>query len=151
MNPKIIGAVVAVVLVGGGSFYAGMVYAKSNGSGRGSGQFGQQFVQGGGSGPGGGRGFRGGAGGGFIAGEVLSMDDKSLTIKGPDGSTKIVFIGSSTQVMKTSAGALSDIAQGSEVSVMGTANQDGSLTAQSVSIRPLGSGPFGTSTRTRLQ
>ena len=128
---KIIAVIVGVVIVGGGSFYGGIKYDQSKNPpvvrGAGSGN----FV--------GGRGARGagqGSAGGFTAGEVASRDDKSLTIKLRDGGSKIVFFSGSTSVMKSAAGDVADVSIGNQVIVMGSANSDGSLTAQSIQIRP---------------
>ena len=78
-------------------------------------------------------------GAGFITGSVLSIDSSSITLKEADGSTKIVLYSGSTQVMNTTAGTISDVAVGSQVSVQGTTNTDGSTTASTISIRPAGS------------
>lgn len=80
----------------------------------------------------------------MTAGEILSNDGTSITIKMADGSTKIVLVSPSTQVMKMAAGSLSDLSTGTNVSVVGSANSDGSVTATSVQIRPAG---FATTTR----
>ncbi len=133
MNKNIL-IVIALVAVGAGSFYGGMQYGKKTNGGDDraarSGQFG------------GGRGERGGFGrqsnGGFVAGEILFKDDKSITLKLRDGGSKIVFVSSSTQVMKSEAGTVNDLKVGEQVSTMGTANSDGSVNAQSVQIRPAG-------------
>ncbi len=108
MNKKIIGAVVAVVIIAGAAFYGGTLYAKSSTPSRGAfaagaaGQF---------AGRTGAAGARGAAGGGLTAGEILSNDGTSITIKMADGSTKIVLVSPSTQVMKMAAGSLSDLAR----------------------------------------
>ena len=86
-------------------------------------------------------------GGGFMAGEILSKDESSITIKMQDGSTKIVLVGSSTQIMKSTTGSSDDLMNGTNVTVTGIANSDGSVTAESVQIRPAGSMPFGDSPR----
>jgi Domain of unknown function (DUF5666) len=137
MNKKLIGAVVVLLIVAGGSFYGGTLYAKSAGGGRGS-FSGAQFAGRTGSATGGAFG-RGGAGGGLVAGQILSAGNGSITLQEQGASsTQIVLIGSATQVFKTVAGSQSDLTPGTEVTVTGTANSDGSLTAQSIQIRPAG-------------
>ncbi len=136
---KTLGIVIAIIVVGGASFYGGTLYAKSsmptrNGNGARSGQFGGQF-----SGVGGAGGRGAGAGMGFAAGEILSKDDKSITLSMRDGSSKIVFYSASTPVMKSVSGSASDLKTGLEVQAFGTANSDGSITAQSLQIRPASS------------
>ena len=82
-------------------------------------------------------------GAGFLTGTVLSKDASTLTLKMADGSTKIVLYSGSTQVMHTTAGTADDVAVGSQVSVQGTTNPDGSTTASTISIRPAGMAPAG--------
>ena len=79
---------------------------------------------------------RGGQNGNFAGGEVISKDDKSLTVKLRDGSSKIVFISGSTEVLKFATGTIADLSIGEQVTVSGSANTDGSITAQSVQVRP---------------
>ena len=138
--------IIGLVIVGGGSFYAGMKYGQSknsNVSSGGAGNFAnltpeerqariQQF-----GGAGGGR-IRGSqAGGGFASGDIIAKDDKSITVKMRDGSSKIVFYSGTTEVGKSVSGAVSDLEVGKTISVSGTANQDGSITAQSIQLRPI--------------
>src|SRR3989344_2798415 len=142
MNTKIIVGVVGAVVIAGVAFYGGIVYGKSSAPVRG--QFANGQFIGGPKGAGGGTGMRGGAnGGGLTAGEIISKDATSITIKMQDGSTKIVLVSDSTQIMKTSAGSSGDLSVGTTVAVTGTANSDGSITGQSVQIRPAGSVPLG--------
>ncbi len=145
MNKMILTAAVAAVVAGGGAFYAGMQYAKAQAPSRGAGQF-QQF--GGGQG-----GRRNGSpsAGGFVGGEILSKDDKSITVKMRDGSTKIVFFSSSTSIGKVAEGTAADLAVGKQVTVMGMANSDGSVTAQSIQLRPAMPMPQASSAPTTTQ
>ncbi len=74
--------------------------------------------------------------GGQTIGEIISQDAKSITIKLPDGSTKIILLSNATTVNKTTSGTLSDLVKGQQVAVFGQENSDGSVTAQSVQLNP---------------
>lgn len=131
--------IVGVLVVGMVSFYGGMKYGgskiiatASNTLGQGQQRGGGQF--GGGVGTRMGGGNRGGAG--FANGEVVSADDKSLTVKMRDGSSKVIILSASTQVLKSTAGTLVDVPTGIEITVVGSPNSDGSITAQSIQVRP---------------
>lgn len=139
MNQKTMaGLVVGAIVIAGGAFYAGMSYGDDSGPVAGQGQFASgQFQRGQGGQLGGTRAGR--AGTGFTAGEVITKDDTGITVKMQDGSTRIVLTSPTTQVMKSTSGSLADVAVGSEVMVTGTANGDGSVTAQTVQLRPAGS------------
>ncbi len=95
-----------------------------------------QFSQGGVSG---GMGRQRGQSGGLINGEVVGKDATSLTVKTSDGNSRIVLLSGSTTILKTASATLDDILDGVRVMVTGTANTDGSLTAQSIQVRPAGS------------
>ena len=83
-------------------------------------------------------------GGGFVTGAIIAADDTSITVEtrgvqsGTNGTngTKIVFLSDSTQVTKSTEGALADLSIGKEVVIPGTTNTDGSLTAKTVQLRP---------------
>ena len=143
-NKKIIiSAIIAIIVIGAGAFYGGTIYEKgslekqgllrnANFAGQRQGQEQGQFRQGGPNGAGFGR----NGNGGFIGGEIVSKDDKSIIVKTQDGSSKIVFFSDSTQVGKIAQGSSSDLANGEQVMVNGAANQDGTITAQNIQIRP---------------
>jgi len=142
---KTVGIIVGVVLIGA-SFYGGMKYDQSATASARQARVGQ-FA---GGGFGAGRGGRGGAnGGGFAMGTILSKDAQSITIQltnpgGPNatgagattgtGST-IVLLSSSTTIMKATTGSASDLTVGQTITVNGTKNSDGSISANSVQVK----------------
>ena len=148
---KLIPVVIAVaVVVGGGAFFGGMKYAESKNPRSRVSQADfqnlqnlspeerQQRLQELGANAGGFRGGSGGgqrSGGGFASGEILSKDDKSITVKMRDGGSKIVFLSDSTEISKLSEGAMSDLEIGKSITVTGTANSDGSVTARTIQLR----------------
>lgn len=132
---KTISIIVGLVIVAVGSFYAGMQYqgGKTTVS---SSQ--QQNINT--RGVGGDRNFgaRGGAGqGGPSSGEIIAKDETSVTVKLRDGGSKIIFYSPSTSIMKSDAGTAKDLVIGQQVVANGTPNADGSITAQSIQIRPI--------------
>ncbi|HCC22083.1 TPA: hypothetical protein DEP86_01615 [Candidatus Uhrbacteria bacterium] len=141
---KIILFLVVGLLIGGGlGFYGGIFYQKGQTpAGR---DFAARF--GGGVGvPAAGGGFQrpggvagvGRAGGGFIGGEILVIGDDSLTVKLADSGSRVIYFSDSTEVMKTTSGAVSDLLVGDQVTAIGTPNDDGSVTAISIQLRPEG-------------
>ncbi len=140
---KLVPILIAAIFAGGIGFYGGLRYGQAKNSGGAGGQgnfqnlsaadrqarFGQMGFAGGRMGS-----SRQGAG--FANGDVISQDDKSITIKLRDGGSKIIFVSSSTAISKFAAGTAHDLAVGTQVSVTGLANTDGSITAQTVQVRP---------------
>ncbi len=71
----------------------------------------------------------------MTAGEVLSIDGSSMTVKLRDGGSRLILLSNDTKVSKSIDGQTSDIKQGQNVVVNGSSNQDGSLVAESVQLR----------------
>lgn len=136
MNNKIVSAIIIVVIVAVGSFYGGMKYGQSKTSvtGPNGQQFGQRNFNG--NFPGGQGRTRGPNGGSAASGQILSMDDKSITIKDRAGGSKIIFYSTSTSVGKFVTGVSTDLKVGNNVMATGTTNADGSISANSIQIRP---------------
>ena len=132
MNKNIILVIILVIAVGGGAFFGGMKYDQSKqakvSSANGSGFQGRQ---GQGTGQ---RGMR--TGGGFTSGQIIAADDKSITVKSSDSGSKIIFLSDATQISKFAAGQKSDLAVGMNVMASGKTNTDGSVTADTIQIRP---------------
>lgn len=123
--------IIATVILVGIAFYAGDAYGTKHASQNAAalrGQFG-----GGANRP---LGSRFGTGGGLVTGSVLSKDDTSMTVKSRDGSSKIILYSGNTQILKTAPTTSTNVSVGAQISVQGTQNSDGSITAQSIQIRP---------------
>ena len=71
-----------------------------------------------------------------VSGEILSVDANSLTVKLPDGSSKIVTFSDTTQINKADKATAADLKTGVTVAVFGTTNSDGSVTAQNIQLNP---------------
>ena len=128
-NILVINSIIVLIVVGGGSFYGGMVYGKSQNTRAafGTGNFAAM------------RGTRTGtAGASLTAGSIIAKDSNSITLQLPNnGGSKIIFYSGSTQIGKFTTGTADDLTTGTSVSVTGTTNSDGSITAQNIQIRPI--------------
>ncbi|MFA5368435.1 MAG: hypothetical protein WC303_00255 [Candidatus Paceibacterota bacterium] len=125
---SVIGLIIIFALFSAGFFYVGMKYGSSK-----SMQRGQNFQQ---------IGLKNGSNpmqnkGGLIAGDIIAKDDKSITVKLIDGSSKIIFLSDNVQINKAAVGTINDLEIGSTVSVSGTNSQDGSVIAQLIQLRSL--------------
>ena len=127
---KIIIAIIVLIIVAGGAFYCGTLYTKSqrpafNGNFQGMRQNRTNAD-----------------GASFISGNIISKDSSSITLQLPNSSgSKIIFYSDATPINKFASGSAADLSAGINVSVTGTANSDGSITAQSIQIRPAGPNP----------
>jgi len=121
----IVAVVVLLVAVGAGAFFGGIKYQESKNprasffQGPRNGQLAQR-----------GQGFR------PVNGEIISQDDKSITVKLQDGSSKIVLLTDTTAINKSAEGSKSDLKPGEKVAVFGQENSDGSVTAQNIQLNP---------------
>jgi len=120
----IIWLVVAIVAFAGGMYFGQTTASSSNAGGNAASSSTRR-----------GFGGRGGNGGGFTAGQILSKDSQSITVQLPNGNSQVVFYSSSTQVIKPSPASTNDLVVGTNVTVGGTQNADGSVTAQTIQIR----------------
>ncbi|MFA6304410.1 MAG: hypothetical protein WCV73_02555 [Patescibacteria group bacterium] len=135
MKKILLYVVIAVVVAGAGGFYGGIKYNQVKSDAAFAKGNLQNFRTGSGAGLIGGRG-NGAINGGFLSGEIIAKDDKSMTLKLRDGGSKIVFYSLTTEVSKFDAGTADDLVIGQTVSVNGKVNTDGTVVAQSVQIRP---------------
>ncbi|MBI4159947.1 sigma-70 family RNA polymerase sigma factor [Candidatus Wolfebacteria bacterium] len=117
MKKTLLSILAVAVVVGGGAFYGGMKYSGNKTASDRE----QQIQQFGGSGTGSrNRASENRAAGGFASGEILSKDNKSITIKMRGGGSKIIFYSDTTEVGKF---------------VNGTPNSDGSITARTIQLQ----------------
>lgn len=131
--------VISLLVGGAAGFFGGMKYQQGKTPTRG--QFANMMFQRNGMGN------RLGATAMAVRGAVISADNNSITVKMQDGSTKIVILSSTTMIGKTTSGTASDLINGSNVTIFGNTNSDGTITAQNVQIgngilfggRPMGS------------
>ncbi len=128
MKNTIIVAILVLIVAGGGGFFGGMKYQQSKQP---------NFRQFGGQ-----QGQRTGNGtdrAGFrpVSGEIISADDKSITVKLTDGSSKIVLYSDKTEINKAGTATKEDLKTGEKVMVVGTQNTDGSVTAQNIQLNPV--------------
>lgn len=72
-----------------------------------------------------------------VNGEIISSDDKSITVKLQDGSSKIVLVSDKTTINKAQEGTKDDLKTGEKVMVVGQENADGSVTAQNIQLNPI--------------
>lgn len=146
---KILPIFVALILIiGFGAFYGGMKYPQSrtprgfspgdfqNFRSLSSAEREQRMRQFGGNGLRGGLGGGQKGGNGLAAGEIISKDDKTVTIKLSDSGSKIIFYSEATEIGRLAKGVVSDLEVGKNIAVTGAANADGSITAQSIQLTP---------------
>jgi len=134
-NKLIIAVVLALIIGAAGGFLGGMEYQKQNQPFGMMGNFARNGQNQTGANNNDQRRMLGNSNG-FrpVSGQIMSIDEKSMTIKMSDGSTKIVLLSSTTPINKESVGNKGDLMTGVTVSVFGTQNPDGSVTATAIQI-----------------
>jgi len=126
-NNYLLTIIVALIFASAG-FYGGMKYQQSQRISF-NGQFNNR------------QGLRNGTNnrGGFrpVNGEIIGSDDKSITVKLQDGSSKIVLLSDKTEINKAETVDKSQLKTGEKVAVFGTENSDGSVTATNIQLNPV--------------
>ncbi|MFA6007762.1 MAG: hypothetical protein WC784_03935 [Candidatus Shapirobacteria bacterium] len=79
----------------------------------------------------------GNARGGQVLGTILSQNGNSMTVQMTDGSSKIVLILGTTSINQAATATVADLKVGEKVSVFGSTNTDGSVSAQNIQINPI--------------
>lgn len=126
-----IGVAIVLVLV---AFFVGKSYGASHAKSATTGTFARTSFAGAG---------RTRGAGAFSTGSILSVSGNTLTMSLQSGGSQIVVLGTSTPILKSTVGTTADLTAGTNVMITGTTNSDGSLTAQSIQIRPAGMTGFG--------
>jgi hypothetical protein len=125
--------IILLIVVAGLSFYFGTKIGSPNQQLPGQNR---QFTQGSFTGKSLPSGMIGRGNGVGTTGEILSQDATSITLKMRDGGSKIVFTSGTTEITKSVKGTLKDLTTGETIMVTGTTNPDGSMTAQTIQVRP---------------
>jgi hypothetical protein len=128
----IIWLIVAVVALGGGYFWGKASVVISRGSYAGTGTFGSST-----------RRFAGAAAGSLAVGQISAIDSSSITLQLANGNSQVVFYSTSTPVTKPTIVSADTLTVGTNVMIGGTANSDGSLTAETIQVRPAASAGIG--------
>lgn len=141
MNKKMFIIIIALIVVGGGAFYGGLTLGKTQSS---QGQMNMPDAGNFAGRSGMDRGSFGGVPGNVsrtedsvnLRGGVLSVDDGSIVLELTDnGGSKIVMLSDSTQILETKAVGAEELTEGQSVIVMGTLNDDGTVSASNVMLR----------------
>lgn len=143
--------VIAIIIALGAAFYGGMTYKSSNGSQNTQGIAAGALPTGGtmpAGGPTGGMpaggpgGTAASSGAQNIRGTVLSIDEGSVVVQLADNEgSKIVMLSADTQILETKVVASDALTEGKSVMIMGTKNDDGTVTANNIMLREAGTEP----------
>ncbi|MDD4382977.1 MAG: DUF5666 domain-containing protein [Candidatus Shapirobacteria bacterium] len=67
-------------------------------------------------------------------GEITTVDNSSITVKTPDGGSKIIMISDSTTINQATKVDKTNLKDGSQVSISGDQNTDGTVTGKIINI-----------------
>lgn len=130
----IIWLVIALIALGGGYYWGKASAVASRGTFAGAGAYGSSTRRFAGAGA---------AGGGLVIGQITAIDSSSITLQLANGNSQVVFYSTSTPVTEPTTVSPSTLSVGTNVMVGGTSNSDGSLTAQTIQVRPAGAAGYG--------
>jgi hypothetical protein len=130
----IIGYVIGAAYAGAHAMPRGGFATEQAGGGQGGAGFARGGFVGGSAGRTGGAAGMGGAAG-ATTGTILSQDANSITVATQGGGSRIVLISASTTVMTESTSSVASLQKGQMVTVLGTMNGDGSVSARSIQAR----------------
>jgi Domain of unknown function (DUF5666) len=121
--------VVAVVIIAAGSFFGGAAYGRSRSAAASSGSNGTANSRGQ-------RGFGTAAGsqGGFLGGQIQTIDSGGFTLTDSSGKEVRVNVTSTTLIQEEASVSITDLKQGDTVTVSGSQASDGSITARLVRV-----------------
>lgn len=128
MNKNII-VFLAVLAVGGGAFFGGIKYQESKSASMPTLGKNFQAERGGAQTPNGSRNAAG-----IASGEIIGIDEDSITVKTQTGGSKIVFFSEQTKIGNFTDATADDLSLGKNVMASGTAGGDGSIVAQNIQI-----------------
>ena len=97
-NKNVVITILALIIVAGGAFFAGTKYQQSQ-----TPSFARQF-----NGAGNRNGNQNGVGFRPVSGQIIASDDKSITVKLQDGSSRIVILSDKTTINKVAEGTKAD-------------------------------------------
>lgn len=124
------------IIMGGGGFVAGLKYQQGKQTNQFvNGQFRRGMM---GARPDGTNGNTIMVRGGFrpVTGEIIAADATSVTVKSPDGSSRIVLFSEKTEITQTATASTAALQTGTTVAVVGQENSDGSISADSIQLNP---------------
>jgi hypothetical protein len=129
-------AVITAIVVGAGAFYGGMLYGKNQAQSQVAARLGGR------TGPAG-TDNANRIGRGVLAGTILQVDAKSVTVKLTAGGSQTAYISAETTITRTTKASTGDLKVGENVIVSGTPGNANEITARSVQIVPAGFSPAG--------